>query len=469
MRGRADLVLLVTVVVSGCTVGPDYHRAPVAMPGAFKEAPQDWKAAAPQADIDRGAWWRVFHDPLLDGLEAQVVLDNQQLKASEAAHRQALALVAQTRSGLFPTLALPDQSQSSNVTGSQRVHEDGATQTRNTASIATGWEIDLWGKIRRQIESKRAAAQATAADLASLRLSMQADLASDYIALRYQDSLQALLDAQLMALTRSRDIVANQYRLGAATSADLAAAQTQLETTRAQAVAVGVDRAKDEHAIALLIGKAPADLSIPVATLSIDAPEIPVTVPSRLLERRPDIAAAERQMQSQNALIGVAKAAYFPDIKLTAALAYAGPGALFTSANQLWGLGANAGGTLLDAGGRAGGVASARAAYDQSVANYRETVLAAFQQVEDGLSTSRILARQAGAQEAALHAAEHSRDVAMAEYRVGTQPYTAVVSAQMTALTNAQAALQIREARLLASVALLKALGGGWQHSDLAP
>jgi NodT family efflux transporter outer membrane factor (OMF) lipoprotein len=459
--------MVAALLLAGCTQGPDYHRPAVTVPPAYKELPPGWKVASPRAEADRGAWWTVYHDPALDDLERRVDVDNQNLKASEASYRQALALVREARSNLFPTLELPSRGQSTSTSGTVRLHQADATVTRNTAGIIAGWDLDIWGKIRRQIESQHAAAQASAADLAAARLSTEAELATDYFDLRSQDSLAALLDDNIAALTRSLEIVRNQYRLGAADSSDVAAAETQLQTSRAQRIAVGVGRARYEHAIALLVGRTPDALTIPVAPLTDAIPDIPVLLPSELLERRPDIAAAEREMQSENARIGVAIAAFFPDISLGAGVGFSGPGALFKSANEIWGIAGSMSGTLLDAGGRSASVAAAQATYQQSVAQFRETVLAAFQQTEDALSSVRILGEQAAAQDAAVSSAQRSVDTALREYRAGAQAYTAVVTAQLTALSNRQAALQIRQSRLVASVDLLKALGGGWQRTDL--
>ena len=453
-------------LLAGCTVGPNYHAPVVSVPSTYKELPRDWKIAAPHDDADRGPWWSIYHDPVLDQLEQQVDINNQSLKASEAAHRKALALVREARSELFPSVVLPSQNGVPSP-GIERVHENGATATEKTVSVVALWDLDIWGKIRRQIESQRAEAQASAADLASLRLSTQAELATDYFQLRFEDSLQQLLGKEVTALNQSLQIVRNQYRFGAAVSSDVAAAETQLQTVQAELIAIGVDRSKYEHAIALLIGQTPAAVGIPAAALPDGVPDIPVVLPSHLLERRPDVAAAEREMQSQNARIGVAIAAYYPDISLGAAFGYSGVGALFRSANQLWGIAGSVSGTLLDAGGRSGSVAAARAAYEQSEANYRQTTLSAFREVEDALSALHVLGQQASAEAAALASARRSAETALLAYRAGAQAYTAVVTAQLSALSNEQTVLQVQEARLVSSVALLKALGGGWQVSDL--
>lgn len=470
--GVVAIVLLVIVLLSGCSVGPDYQPPRVAIPSAYKErlsemAPAGWKTAKPNDGADRGKWWTIYQDPLLNTLEGKVEIDNQSLKSYAAAYRQAVAVVGEARSNLFPSVYLPNGQQSNDPTGITRSRSDGKTVTGHTAALGASWDLDLWGKVRRQIESDQAAAQASAAQLAAMRLSAQAELATDYFELRYADSLEGLLVKTVSAYRRSLEITQRQYDAGAAAQSDVATAETQVQTTEAQRIAVGVGRAQYEHAIALLTGQAPADLSIPAAGLTAAIPDIPVTLPSALLERRPDIAQAERQMAQQNALIGVAKAAYFPDISLSGLFGYAGSGSLITPANQIWGLSATASQVLVDGGGRSATVEAARAAYDESAANYRQTVLTAFHDVEDALSALRILDQQAKAQAAAVASSRRAADIALREYQVGAVVYTTVVTAQATALSNQQADLQVKENQLTESIALLKALGGGWDVSAL--
>jgi NodT family efflux transporter outer membrane factor (OMF) lipoprotein len=445
-------------------VGPTYTRPAVQVPVQYKElaaAPAGWKAAVPADDKDRGDWWSVYRDPLLDDLERRVGINNQNLKAYEAAYREALAVADEAHSNLFPTASL--------APGVVRSRSGGITGTTRSVQMSAAWELDLWGRIRRQAESQRAQAEASAAQLRGVQLSAQAELATDYFQLRYEDSLQALLSSTATAFQRTLEITRNQYAAGIAARSDVVAAETQLQTTQAQLIAVGVSRAQYEHAIALLVGQPPSEIGIPVAPLAAEVPTVPVALPSMLLERRPDVAQAERIVAQENALIGAAVAAYYPDISLSGMLGYAGSpvSGLITASNRVWEAGASANQLLFDGGGRSAAVAAARAAHEQSVANYRHTVLAAFQDVENALSTLRILADQAEAQARAVALARQGVEIALHEYEAGTQAYTTVVTAQATALTNEETALQIAAGRLTASVALLKALGGGWERRML--
>jgi NodT family efflux transporter outer membrane factor (OMF) lipoprotein len=460
-RPVATTLVMTAIVLhlTGCMMGPTYTRPAVQVPAQYKElapAPVGWKAAVPADDKDRGDWWSVYHDPLLDDLERKVGISNQNLKAFEAAYRQALALADEAHSNRFPTV-----SAASDVV---RSRSSGYTTTTRAVQIGAAWELDLWGRIRRQAESQRASAEASAAQLRGAQLSAQAELATDYFQLRYEDSLQALLSNTLTAYQRTLEITRNQYAAGIAARSDIVAAETQLQTTRAQLIAIGVSRAQFEHAIALLVGEPPSEIAIPVAPLTAEVPTVPVALPSTLLERRPDVAQAERTVARQNALIGAAIAAYYPDISLSGMLGYAGSpvSGLFAASNRVWSAGASANQLLLDGGGRSAAVTAARAAYEQSVANYRQTVLAAFQDVENALSSLSILSDQAEAQASAVALARQGVEIALHEYEAGTQAYTTVVTAQATALTNEETALQIAAGRLTASVALLRALGGGW-------
>jgi NodT family efflux transporter outer membrane factor (OMF) lipoprotein len=451
--------LVVLALLTGCMVGPDYRRPSAPVPAGYKElppAPPGWTTATPADEVDRGNWWSIYDDSLLDQLEQQVNISNQNLKGYEAAYHQALAVAAGARSGLLPTVSL--------TSGATRSRSAVTTSTSRYVEAGTSWDLDLWGKVRRQVESDRAAAQASAAQLAAVRLSAQAELATDYFQLRYEDSLQRLLSNAVSGYQRSLEITRNQLAAGVAARSDVVAAQTQLQTTQAQLIAVGVSRAQYEHAIALLTGKPPSYLAIPLASLTATVPNVPVTLPSALLERRPDIAQAERIMQQQNALIGVAAAAYYPDLNLSAMFGYVGNPAsgLITASNKVWSLAANGDQILFDGGGRSAKLAAARAAYDQSIANYLQTVLAAFQDVEDALSDLRILAQEAEAQTQAVALSREGAEIALREYQAGLQAYTAVVTAEATALANEETQLQVHANRLTASVALLEALGGGW-------
>jgi NodT family efflux transporter outer membrane factor (OMF) lipoprotein len=446
-------------MLQACTSGPDYLRPSVATPIAFKEAPKGWKVAQPSNGADRGSWWSVYKDPLLNELVSQVAINNQNLKANEAAYREAQAIVAEARSGLFPSLSI--------TPGVTRQRDVGVTQTTQTAEGSASWDLDLWGKVRRQIESDKAGAQASAAELADLTLSAQEQLVTDYFELRYQDALARLLNNTAKAYQETLTVTQNQYTSGVAARSDVITAQTQLATTQASAIAAQQLRAQYEHAIALLVGKPPSELTIPAGRLAQSVPEIPAALPSSLLERRPDIAEAERTMQQQNALIGVAVAAYYPTVSLSALGGYTGASPLFSATNAIWSLGASASQTLFDGGERSATVKAARATYDESVANYRQTVLAAFQNVEDQLSNLRILKQQAIAQDKAVRLSRQAVTITVNEYKAGTVSYTSVVTAQATALSNEQAALQVQEGRLTSSASLIEALGGNWSAAEL--
>jgi NodT family efflux transporter outer membrane factor (OMF) lipoprotein len=473
--------LLGALLAGACEVGPDYHRpAAIDAPG-YKEL-AGWKPSTPMDAIDRGAWWSIYRDPMLDQVERRVSISNQNLKAAQAAYEEAQTVVQQARAGFWPTLTLSagatresfgsgkgSSSLSIGGVGGGFGGSGGATQTVYNLQGGASWEPDLWGKIRRTVESDVAAAQASAADVSSAKLSAEGTLATDYFDLRAEDALAQLLRDTVVQYRRALDITQNQYNAGVAARSDVVQAETQLETVQAQLIAVGVQRAQYEHAIAVLAGEPPSALTIPPGTLANRVPIVPPGVPSVLLERRPDVAAAERTMQQQNALIGVQVAAFFPTVTLSANYGYEGGplGSLISAANRVWSLGAAASQTLFAGGARTAAVAQARAAYDQSVANYRQTVLTAFQQVEDQLAGLRILEQQVAAQAIAVRSAEQAVQIALNEYRAGTAAYTAVITAQETALSDEVTLLSVQQSRLVASVALIEALGGGWDTSRL--
>jgi NodT family efflux transporter outer membrane factor (OMF) lipoprotein len=461
----ARTVAWVAFLVStpACSVGPNYHRPSAPVPAQYKEF-KGWKVAAPNDTIDRGAWWSMYRDPTLDGLESLVNVSNQTLKQDEAAFREARAEVREQQSSFFPSLGVTSQIQRQHSGGGAGLTGSGLPITSYSLEGTATWEPDIWGKVRRSVESSIAGAQASAAVLAGARLSTQAQLATDYFELRYADSLKTLLDDTVKSYQRALDITKNQYAAGTAARSDVINAEAQLLAAQAAAINVGVQRAQDEHAIALLVGKPPAEVSIPRGSLAERVPIVPAGVPSGLLERRPDIAEAERQIQQENALIGVQLAAYYPTIDLSASAGYAGGPAtsLFAVSSQVWSLMASASETLLSGGQRSAAVAAARAVYDQSVANYRQTVLAAFQNVEDELASLRILGQQIGVNQAAVQAAQQAVDIALNEYQAGTVAYTTVLTAQVALLTDQETALLVQENRLIASVALVQALGGGW-------
>ena len=494
-------------VLAACTVGPDYKRPPAAgVTAGFKEAPPGWTVAQPADAAPKGEWWSIYQDPLLDRLERQVVISNQNVKQFEAQYREAEATVDVARSALFPTVTgtasvtrslrgggfgTGGTTSGLTSTGTTGLNTGGAstagfnTSGATTTSVGTGsggrastiysiegavdWDLDVWGRIRRQVESDVAAAQVSAADLANAALSAQALLATDYFELRAQDALGKLLTDTVSAYADALRITQNQYNAGVANPSDVASAQTQLDTARASLVNVGVLRTQYEHAIAVLTGVAPADLTIEPGQLASDVPVAPGVVPSVLLQRRPDIAAAERSMQEQNALIGVQIAAYYPDISLGALYGYpATPwGGLSPAATGGGARGATATETIFEGGLRSAEVRAARAAYDASVAAYRQTVLTAFQQVEDELSALRILEQQAAATAAAVVSAQRSVAIALNTYRAGTAVYTNVITQQTLLLGNQETALTVQEQRLVASVALVQALGGGFDQAGL--
>jgi NodT family efflux transporter outer membrane factor (OMF) lipoprotein len=457
--GARWLGLAGALVLGGCTVGPDYVRPAAIVPAQYKEI-KGWKLGSPRDDFAKGDWWKLFHDPLLDSLEAQVEVSNQTLKADEANFREAEALIAEARAQLFPTFGYnPSITRSTGP-------------TTNVSSLVSGsWTIDLWGRVRRTIESQVAGAQASAADLANARLSLQSTLATAYFELRETDSLYNLLIDTVGQYKRSLDITQNQYKAGTSARSDVITAQALVLTAQAQAINTGVARAQYEHAIAVAMGRPPAGLSIPHARLAETIAAIPVRLPSTLLERRPDIAAAERAMKEENALIGVAEAAYYPDITLSGSFGYVGNPfvAALASTNPMWSVGASAAQTLFNGGLTAAQVEAARDTYQASVATYRQTVLTAFQQVEDQLAAIPILSKEERVQVEAVIAARQAVQIAINEYQAGTQNFTTVVTAEATALSDEEALLTTRAQRVLAAVDLIVALGGGWDESRLPP
>jgi NodT family efflux transporter outer membrane factor (OMF) lipoprotein len=438
-------------------VGPNYHRPSAPIPPTFKEL-AGWKHATPRDAAPKGDWWTIFHDPTLDRLERAALTANQTVLAQAATYDQGRALADEARAALFPVLGVN--------AGATRAGTVSTAPSNQLTLQGTGtWEVDVWGAIRRQAQSSEATAQGDAALLANARLSAGASLATDYMEVAVADANQHLLDDTVRNYQRALDITRNQYAVGVAARSDVILAQTQLDSAQSQAVANGIARGKYEHAIAVLAGMAPADLSIPPLRQPPALPDIPVSVPSTLLERRPDVAAAERTVASNNALIGVAVAAYYPTISLSAAFGLQGGsiGPLFSVANNVWSFGGTISDDIFTGGARTAAVAAARAQYRASVATYRQTVLTALQQVEDALVGLRLLQQQAVIQGAAVRDATRAADIAMNEYRAGTQPYTTVVTAQNTKLAAQQTNLTIAQTRLTDAVSLIIALGGGWR------
>ncbi len=460
------LSVLVALGLSGCMVGPDYHKPALQVPTAYKTAP-GWVAAKPADAAPKGAWWRAFNDPVLDSLEPQVAVNNATLKADYFAYQQAVEIAQAARGGLFPSLGLTGSA--TRQSGASGGVSGAGPRTSGTFEGDAAWTPDIWGKIRRQVQGDVAAAQVSAADLANATLSAQAQVASDYVDLRAADAAIALYQQTVAAYQRALRITENQAAAGTAAPADVITARTALEGAQAQLINAGAARALYEHAIAVLIGHAPADLSIPPGVQIATVPLTPPGLPSTLLQRRPDIAAAERAMAVQNAQIGVQIGAYYPDITLSALGGYAADpiAGLFSASNALWSLGANASATLFAGGTRSANVQAAEFAYDQSVQTYRQTVLTAFQQVEDDLSNLTIYAQQQAVQDQAVADAARAVQIALNEYQAGTAAYTAVTQAQVTLLQDQQSQLAIRQNRLLAAVALIQDLGGGFAAAEL--
>jgi NodT family efflux transporter outer membrane factor (OMF) lipoprotein len=462
------------VTLTGCSVGPNYRRPPARIPANYKEI-DGWKVAQPKDSVIRGAWWELFNDPELDALEQQVDISNQNVAAAEATFRQARALVQEARANYFPTITVgvgvTNSSRSTTTTVGGLTSRGRTTPTQYSLPVDVSWEVDVWGRIRRSVESAQAAAQASAADLENARLSARAELAQDYFQLRALDAQKQLLDQTVADFQKSLDLTRNRYAAGVASRADVLQAETQLKTTQAQAVDVGVQRAQLEHAIALLVGKAPAEVSVSVSPLTTQPPAIPTGLPSSLLERRPDIAAAERRVAQANAQIGVAEAAYFPTVSLGASsgLQSTSFSQWISAPSRFWSVGPTITETVFDGGLRGAQTAAARAVYDSSVALYRQSVLAGFQQVEDNIAALRILEDEAQIQDEAVKSAQQTVVVVTNQYKAGITSYLNVITAQTAALENERTAINILGNRLNASVLLIKALGGGWNASNLPP
>ncbi len=457
------------VLAAGCAVGPDYKRPEVAMPAAFKED-AGWRTAAPSDVARRGPWWEVFNDPVLNGLEAQVEASNLTIVQAVDNYEEARQIARSDRTGYLPSVGVLGSGERSNGPASQSLPGRGLTSSSFAAELQASWEPDFWGKLRRTVEADVATAQADAADIASARLSTQGSLAQDYIGLREADDQIRLLENAVEAYRRTVSITRNKYAVGVSARSDIITAQTQLDSTRAQLIGAGVQRAQLEHAIAVLLGKAPTDFSIARRPdLGIEIPHVPAQMPSSLLERRPDVASAERLAAAANAKVGIQTAAYYPAFSISGAAGYEGSplNQLISAPFKFWTLGAQATDTLLDWGQRHDVVLSARAAYDAAAANYRQTVLTALQQVEDNLAGLRILKAEAQVEQEAVAEAAQAAQIALNEYNAGTVDFTTVVAAQVTELTNRETALGIMSSQLTSSVALIQALGGGWKSSDL--
>lgn len=476
---RIGLIAAMVFLLSlgGCMVGPKYARPTLPVTPAFKEAPpesfketKDWKVAKPGEPSLSPTWWEGFGDPQLTALEEQAVTGNQDLKIAEARFRQARAMIRVNRAAEFPTISTTPSIAS--------IRDSGNRPYFPGASAATGdfvlpfdfsYELDLWGRVRRTVNASREEAQASAADLATARLSIQAELAYDYFELRSDDAQKQLLDDTVTAYSHALQLTVNRFEGGAAPKSDVAQAQTQLDTARAQEIDIGVARAQFEHAIATLIGQPPAAFDLPPVPLEKEPPAIPVGLPSQLLERRPDIAASERRVAEANEQIGIARAAFFPTVTLGGGAGLEGTSILnwLTWPSRLWAIGPSAAQTLFDAGRRRATSDAALAGYDAAVASYRETALTAFQQVEDNLAALRILEREESQQREAVASAEESLELFTNRYLGGVDNYLQVITAQTIALENERNEIDIQRRRMDASVLLIKALGGGWDAATI--
>jgi NodT family efflux transporter outer membrane factor (OMF) lipoprotein len=460
MKTRLVFVLLM-IGLAGCAAGPEYRRPAMSLPAAWSGS-ADWKVAAPGVAASAEAWWKVYQDADLDRLMTRIDTGNQDLRVAEARYRQATAAVRSARAGALPTLLVP-----ASVSRAQAAARGGPVSsavTSHSVSLQASWEADLWGRIRRGIESAEATSAASASDLAAVRLSLQAELASTYFQLRVTDAQRELLEDTVAAYRRSLELTRNRYRVGVVGKADVVQAETQLTSAEAQLIETEVQRKTLTHAIAALLGEAPGAVTVAARAWRATLPATPLGVPSHLLERRPDIAAAERRVAAANAQIGIAEAAFFPTLTLSGALGFnANSLSHWISApNRFWSLGPALAATLLDGGRRAAASEQAAAAYDQAVASYRGAVLEGLQQVEDNLATLVILEREAEVQEKAVRAARESVQLTTNQYKAGTVSYLSVIAVQTAQYSNERTAVNLTGRRLAASVALIRALGGGW-------
>lgn len=468
---RALPCLLLLALLAGCTVGPDYQRPSAPLSTQFKET-AGWKAASPRDDQAKGAWWQGYADPQLTALLDQVAISNQNVAQYQALYRQARALVRESRAETLPSATLEAKTtRSENASGTSDSSSSASVRNAESLTLGLSWDLDLWGKLRRILEEDRASAQASAAELANATLSAQAELAQDYFQLRILDRRLALYDQTLADYRRYLAVIQNKYDEQLASRADLAQARTQLESADASRLDLTTQRAQLEHAIALLLGKPPADFSLAVDPhWQARLPDIPAGLPTALLERRPDIAQAERQVAAANAAIGVATAAYYPDLTLSASGGYQSSllGELFKTPSRFWSLGPTLSGTLFDFGATRAGVDQARAAYDAKVASYRQTVLTALGEVEDYLVALHTLDPELAAQRRAVAAARDSASVTRDQYEAGLIDYLDVATTQATQLSQEQSLLQLESSQLVTSVQLHMALGGDWQATRLA-
>jgi NodT family efflux transporter outer membrane factor (OMF) lipoprotein len=471
----------VLALLAGCSFAPKYQPPAVQTPATFKELTAQspdvtniWKVAQPSDAVIRGKWWEMFNNVELNLLEEQVAVSNQNVAAAFANFLSARAIVKEAKAQLYPTLtANPDATRTRQPLAANRAVFASSGSTFNSFSLPldASWELDLWGRIGNTVKANAFEAQATTADLENTRLAAQAELASDFFQLRAQDALRQLYDETVKAYRESLDLTKIRFETGIASDEDVAQAETQLSTAEAQATNLGISRAQLEHAIAMLIGQPPAALSIPIEPLNASPPATPFGVPSQLLERRPDIAAAERRVAEANARVGVAKAAYFPTVTLSASAGFqsASISSLLNWSSRFWSLGSGLAQTIFDAGQRKATVEQFRADYDNMVAKYRQTVLAAFQQVEDNLAALRILAHQVEQQQTAVESSQRFLTLATDRYKLGIDSYLNVITAQTTYLVNRQSLVNLKMQQMTSSVQLIESVGGGWQVSQMPP
>ena len=470
-RALATVGFASVLSIAGCAVGPKYNRPAVEVPPAYKEA-GDWKPAQPNEQNLGGAWWQTFQDQQLNALEDQINVSNQNLKAAEAQYTQSRAMLRYYRADYYPSInagAAATRNRISDNRPPGHLITNGATYNDYQIPVELSYELDVWGRVRKTVESQRGQAQASAADLATVNLSLHAQLALFYFQARSLDAQEQLLNSTVAQYEQAYQLTDSRFKGGLASEVEVQQASTQLETTRAQAIDVGVLRAQYEHAIATLIGKPASSFHLSPLPLTSPPPLIPLELPSALLERRPDIAAAERRMAAANAQIGVAKAAYYPNISLGATGGFESGviTTLLSGPSIIWSAGASAIAPIFDAGRRRASTDQAIAAYDQTVANYRETVLTGFQQVEDNLAALRILEKEADTQQRAVVASQKSLELSLTRYRGGITSYLEVTTAQSAALADEVAAVNILGRRMTSAVLLIQALGGGWDRSAL--
>jgi NodT family efflux transporter outer membrane factor (OMF) lipoprotein len=466
------MLLLGIASLTGCAVGPRYARPTAPAPPEYKETPPNWKEAQPSDQVLRGQWWEIYQDPQLNALEEKIAVSNQTLKASAAQFIQARASVRLNRADLFPTVSAGGSATRERFSSNRPLSElsGGGTFNDLVLPVDMTYEPDIWGKVRRTVEAARANAQSSFADLEAVSLSLHAELAMDYFQARELDAEAQLLDSTVASYEKSLALTENRYHGGVVSQVDVAQAQTVLETARAQAIDVKEQRTQFEHAIAVLVGEPAPSFALPVVPLSAVPPVIPPGLPSQLLERRPDIASSERQMAAANANIGVAKAAYFPLFNFSPSAGYESTAVSnwLSNPSSFVSVGVSAMVTVFDVGRRRAALDQARAAYDQTVGNYQQNVLVAYQEVEDNLAALRLLEQEARTEAAAVAAAEHSLDLSKNRYTGGVTTYLEVITAQTTALADERTAVQVSGRRMVDSVLLVKALGGGWDAASLA-